>query len=107
MGDPLKTAPHVPNKYFAAPDSSIVAISGAVEADTNDAFVPRAALGEDRRHMRAMMLHGTPACRRQRQRMQRRCVLRMTIVRDHQVIPCNVVHGDQVFDRLLKCPEAW
>src|SRR5271156_6812507 len=52
--------------------------------------------------MRSMMLHGAATRNRQSRSMHSRRILRMTVMRDHEIIPSDVVHRDQVGHRFFK-----
>src|SRR5277367_3587356 len=46
--------------------------------------------------MRAMMLHSTAVRSRQSESVRSGRILRMAIVRNHEIVPSHIVHGDQI-----------
>ena len=57
MGNTLKAIPDAAHKNLAAPDAAVVSVTRAVEAHSQHALLPLAALGQHRCHVRTMMLH--------------------------------------------------
>ena len=102
MRDAVEAVADAAHEELAAPDRAVVAVAGAVEADADHALVPCAALGEHRRDVRAMMLHGRDLAGAEGRRERRRAYSGWAS-RDHeQLVGAHLVHGQQVADRLLE-----
>ena len=71
MRDTPETLAHAPDEQFAAPDGSVVAVSGAIARDAEHSGIPGAPLGHHRRDVGAMVLNGEDVRRVQCQRRHR------------------------------------
>ena len=98
-GEAVADAAH---EQLPSPDRPIVTVARTVEGDTEHARVPRLLLGEHRRHVGVVMLGDSPLQSRQLQGHRGRRVLRVRIVRDEQLVGVDVVHPEQIVDRLSK-----
>ncbi len=78
---------------------SVIAESGPVKANPHYTFLPRSPFREHGCDMRPVVLNAGLPRRRKLERMSRRSVLWMRIVRDQQIIPPHFVHRDQIFNR--------
>ncbi len=102
VSDPVETVLDAADEDFASPNRSVVAVSGAVEADADDALLPFAALGQNRSNMRSVVLDASPLGRHETLRVRRRSILWMAIVHDQQIVTIDPIHRDEVVDSLLK-----
>ena len=96
MSDPFKTFMYASDEKFSAPYCSVVAVSGSVEADTKHSLLQFAFFGQNRSHVRPMMLHCQLFSRWDRHRMLGGSILRVRIVRHQQIVGVNGVHGQKI-----------
>src|ERR1700733_12496755 len=101
----IKAVLNTANKDFAAPNAAIVAIARTVEADSDNAGVPCAALGENRSNVGAMMLDCHRLETAECESMRCGGILGMGIVRHEQVSRVYVIHRNQILNGFLKCAQ--
>src|SRR5579859_3959024 len=100
MADSLEPILHTSDENLTTPDRAIVAVSRAIEAHACHSPAPFAALGEHGGNMGAMVLHSTGLWNAQSRCVRRGAILRMKIVYQNQIIPTDLIHRNQIFDRL-------
>ena len=87
VGNPVKSFAQASHKDFATPDAAIVAVSGAVEADSDNALRPiRPARQEQKQHARGDAAPRASAAARARS-VSGRSILRMKSRAHHKIIP--------------------
>jgi hypothetical protein len=102
MPDAREPGGDATDEELSAPDRAVVAVAGSVEGDADHAPLECATLGEDARHVRAMVLNGMAPPRRHDGRVRGGPVLGMQIVHDDQPVAIDIVHRHPVTHRLLK-----
>src|SRR5277367_3782526 len=98
---------HASGEHLAAPSGAVISITGAIETEPDDALVPGAALGEHGSNVSAVMLHKDLFDCDQLGGVDRRHILRMSIVNDEQIVRIDLIHGKQVQDRFAKSTERF
>src|SRR5277367_5766155 len=106
MSDPFKSCSHTANKDLTAPDAAIVAVAGAVETDANNSGIPFTPLCQHGSNVGAMMLHSDSLWNSERQSVRAGDILRVRIVYNQQFLGANLIHRNQILDRLLECPKG-
>ncbi len=102
MSHALEAFADASTKDLAAPDRAVVAVARAIEADADNAFVPFSALGEHGGDMCAVVL----TLRVSSEASADACVVDAYCgwqsCTTSSSIPANLVHRNQIVDRLLK-----